>query len=220
MLKKLFLLFIASLSVIEINAQARWGVEAGVNLSFPSNTNETKTGWNVGLIGEYNMNKGLFAETALKLTSKPFCSTNSWKLTKMPVSDWQEATGYGWTGTPYYLNIPLRMGYKIDLKAASLSLAAGPYIGFGLFGTAYHHYQYLKKGEKEYRHIETPEEDDIFGRDLMTNVEAGVSLRLGAEVAKHYRLSAEYNLQLNKMLKNQPITEHNQTLSINIGYMF
>lgn len=219
MMKKLSLLVITILSVFEVNAQARWGIEGGVNVSFPSNTHSTETGWNIGVVGEYGWKSGLFVESALKLTSKPFVSSNSWKLDPLPNSDWEQGIGYGWTGTPYYLNLPVRVGYKINVKKTSLSIAGGPYIGVGLFGSGYYNYHYVKKNEREFRVLPGPSEN-LFEIDLANRVEAGLSLRLGVECFEHCRLSAEYNLQLNKMLKNQAITEHNQTLSINIGYMF
>lgn len=219
-MKKISLLLIAILFAFEANAQVRWGLEGGVNVSFPSNTNSTKTGWNIGVIGEYGLNNSLFVESALKLTSKPFLSTNTWKLNPLPYTDWEEGIGLGWTGTPYYLNLPLRIGYKMNLNNTSLSFAAGPYVGVGLFGSGEHSYQYLKKGEKEYRLTPGPSGINLFGTDVLNRYETGVSLRLGAEFLKHYRLSAEYNLQLNKMMKNQPIKEHHQTLSVNLGYMF
>ena len=107
----------------------RPGVLAGLNLNAPSNM-ESRYGFRMGVKGELTFPKvvkGLYAESGLAISSLP------WKSEKhiYPKTGIVSQT----KATPYYLNIPLRAGFKWNCgRIAKFFVNAGPYLNIGLFG--------------------------------------------------------------------------------------
>ena len=107
----------------------RPGVLAGLNLNVPSNL-ESRLGFHVGVKGELalpTVANGLYAESGLILSSLPWKSEKH-IYPKIGIVSQTKAT-------PYYLNIPLRAGFKWNCgRIAKFFVNAGPYLNIGLFG--------------------------------------------------------------------------------------
>lgn len=206
-------------------AQLRWGVEAGVNVSHALERTETKAGFNLGVTGEYAFAKHWFADAALKLSSQP-CGDKSWSggnpydpSTAGP--DYYVERDY----TPYYLTLPVRIGYTFEASSrVKLSVAAGPMIGVGLWGSGNAKaVSYVTAGQPGQPVVTHDGKVGNIFKDVpygyaTSRFEYGANLRIAATIADHYRIGAEYSILhipgLDKSVDNVNV------YSINIGYVF
>lgn len=220
------LLGVLAFTVLSTTAQLRWGVEAGVNVSHAFERTETKVGFNLGATGEYAFAKHWFADAALKLSSQP-CGDRSWLGgnyydTPNSAPEYYVERDY----TPYYLTLPVRVGYSFDASSkVKLSVAAGPIIGLGLWGKGHAKQVSYVTAEQPGKPVITHDSrlDNIFKKDVFfgystSRFEYGANLRITATIADHYRIGAEYTILhipgLDKSVDNVNI------YSINIGYVF
>lgn len=175
-----------------------FSVEAGWNLSKPTDTDKAKSGFNIGASVEYGFAGNWFVDGGLRLTSKP------WEI------NYEGYNGLTLKATPYYLNIPVKVGYRYGVsECVALTLSAGPYVGCGLWG----------KGKES---LSTGGDIDNIFDDYMKRFEVGGIVRIGAELMRHYIISAEYSLQFNDFDKGNegPGACRNQVFSVNLGYRF
>ena len=112
-MKKKLLLTIAISAIVFATSQAqefRYGLSGGYNLNSMI-ANESKSGFHAGLKGEYafrDAQKGLYTDFGLMISSY------GWKSTPA----YENGTGkeLEWDTTPYYLNIPIHLGYKFKVN--------------------------------------------------------------------------------------------------------
>lgn len=211
--------------ILPASAQLRWGVEAGVNVSHAFERTETKVGFNLGATGEYAFAKHWFADAALKLSSQP-CGDRSWLGvnyydTPNSAPEYYVERDY----TPYYLTLPVRVGYSFDASSkVKLSVAAGPMMGLGLWGKGHARAVSYVTAEQPGKPVVTYDgklgnifKDVPYGY-ATSRFEYGANLRIAATIADHYRIGAEYSILhipgLDKSVDNVNI------YSINIGYVF
>lgn len=218
MIKKLVLLAAGAACAVSINAQSlRWGVEGGMNISRPLNSDGARVGFNVGVkaeVGLMSTTGGWYLDGALKLSSKPARFTDIYGDV-MPDGSVAYAT-FKEHNTTYYLDIPIHVGYKFGVaKSVKLFAAVGPYFAAGLFGPA--NVEMTGTGDVKDSNVKI---DNIF-KDSdynkgMKRFDAGLSVRVGAEFVKHIQLSLGYDLGFVE-LQN---TLYNQNISLSVGYMF
>ena len=140
-MKKVFLASVLAMFAFCAQAQEDFtaGVEVGLNICKPSRAKNgdnveatyNRQGFAVGAFGEYNFLEGLMVRLGVKLESRPYRANRLY----MP----KEAMGIRLfvedKTTPYYLSVPLQLGYRFRLSDdVALSIAAGPSVSFGLFG--------------------------------------------------------------------------------------
>ena len=218
------LLGVLAFTVLSTTAQLRWGVEAGVNVSHAFERTETKVGFNLGATGEYAFAKHWFADAALKLSSQP-CGDRSWLGgnyydTPNSAPEYYVERDY----TPYYLTLPVRVGYSFGASNVKLSVAAGPIIGLGLWGKGHAKQVSYVTAEQPGKPVVTYDgklgniSKDVPYGYATSRFEYGANLRIAATIADHYRIGAEYSILhipgLDKSVDNVNI------YSINIGYVF
>ena len=219
------LLGVLAFTVLSTTAQLRWGVEAGVNVSHAFERTETKVGFNLGATGEYAFAKHWFADAALKLSSQP-CGDRSWLGgnyydTPNSAPEYYVERDY----TPYYLTLPVRVGYSFGASSnVKLSVAAGPIIGLGLWGKGHAKQVSYVTAEQPGKPVVTYDgklgniSKDVPYGYATSRFEYGANLRIVATIADHYRIGAEYSILhipgLDKSVDNVNI------YSINIGYVF
>ena len=179
----------------------RPGVLAGLNLNAPSNM-ESRYGFRMGVKGELTFPKvvkGLYAESGLAISSLP------WKSEKhiYPKTGIVSQT----KATPYYLNIPLRAGFKWNCgRIAKFFVNAGPYLNIGLFGNIKDIHGYF----------------DYVGSDHI--VDWGLGFGTGIEVASHYQVSLGYEWGMRDIMSssdNRPTYDSRmRTFTFQLAYMF
>ena len=216
--KVIFAIVVAAVCAIDAGAQRlRWGVEGGLNVSRPINADGARVGFNVGLKGDLDLNPATDSwqfDIALKLSSKP-SSSNSNVGIFGPDGLPNISTGCIEHITPYYLEIPIHAGYHFNLSRKVKAFASfGPYFAVGIFGPSTVS-TFVGDGKWVEGKI-----DNVFrstySNDAMRRFDAGISVRLGAELIDHVQIAVGYDLgfaELNNML-------YNQTISLSAAYMF
>lgn len=216
----LLVIFITTASVISAANPVRFGVQAGVNLSFPADAEgelSTCAGFNVGPTVSYKFKGGWFVDGALLLTSKPWKS--SWGYL-MPSGNGHELVPGSQTFiqniTPYYLELPITVGYSFRMsRVANLFVGIGPYVSCGLGGAS--KFTTVEAGKSDIK-LDTgnPFEDGETGIHVK-RFQAGGIAKCGVQVLDHYTFTASYQIQFNNML---PKRGHSQGLSLSFGYSF
>ena len=119
-MKKTILMLLVALATVSVSAQ-RFGLKAGLNLSSyygsDADGSKTLTGFQIGGLYELPLSGGFYVQPEVLLTLKGAKDSG----TDMKIK-------------PYYLEIPVRAMYKLPVGSGKLTLATGPYLGFGLFG--------------------------------------------------------------------------------------
>ena len=219
-MKKKFLLTIAMSAIVFATSQAqefRYGLSGGYNLnSMIANesksgfhaglyglsggynlnsmiANESKSGFHAGLKGEYafrDAQKGLYTDFGLMISSY------GWKSTPA----YENGTGkeLEWDTTPYYLNIPIHLGYKFKVNDnLSIFVNAGPYFNIGMFGSS----------------------NNMFKDGLSPRFDWGIGFRAGVEIARHTQIAIGYDWGMKNAYMNKPETK-NRTFVVSLTYYF
>ena len=196
-MKKVFVVAIAAIMVLSVNAQIRIGVKAGLNLA---NINGKDAGspkinpsYNVGGFAEFGVTDNFALEAGLALSSKGTKETEE---------------NITFTLSPLYLEIPINANFKIDLGAAKLLIFAGPYVGIGVGGQ--------EKMEYESNNLST---DIKYGNDQgqLKRIDMGLNFGAGVEFNK-IQIRAQYGLGLTNIISTTEVK--NSVISISVGYMF
>ncbi|MBD5305499.1 MAG: porin family protein [Bacteroides sp.] len=214
---RILLVLASLLMVYNANAQFRFGVEAGVNVSHAMETTGTKAGYNVGVTADYSFSNNIFIESALKLSSQPYgdsgpIGTYYWDNLKNEMEEYCSESV-----SPNYLILPIRLGYSFILSdKCRLSLSAGPTFGVGLFGRGNLKYTGPADGTVEKEKIKNIFDNED-GREL-SRFEVGGSFRLGFTFREHYCIGGEYNI-MRVTGEHRPFT-HINVFAVNVGYKF
>jgi hypothetical protein len=230
----LFLLLISSNSYGQERALLL-GVKAGVNLSNAKEyTNRytgvgdknVKWGYQIGFNAEYSMTNSIYLQSGLSLTTKGTIHTGGevWiGSSTPPITYWQSTTNQ------IYLQLPLRLGYKINIsKLAEIRVNAGPYIAYGIGG---------KETIKESTTPSSVIEDEKFTSDTfgdedrrrspynLKRQDYGISLGCGVKYKKVI-LGFDYEvglLNISRPGKDEtsplPVDYRNRNLSLTVGYI-
>ncbi len=211
MKKTIILICAGVLMSLQLAAQEfRMGALAGVNLNVPSDL-ESGIGYRVGVKVELalpTVANGLYTESGLALSSIP------WKTEKLynPKTD---VTAQD-KATPYYLNIPLHVGYKWNCSQnAKFFINAGPYLNVGLFGK-------IKNTTMDTNHKELQSVSlnyfSYLGND--SRVDWGIGFGTGFELARHYQMSVGYEWGMRDIMPSQSYNYRNRTFTFQLAYMF
>jgi len=198
-MKKVFVVAIAAIMVLSVNAQIRIGVKAGLNLA---NINGKDAGspkinpsYNVGGFAEFGVTDNFALEAGLALSGKGAKETEE----NMTV-----------TLSPLYLEIPINANLKIDLGAAKLLIFAGPYVGIGVGGK-------IKAEEGS----QSASQDITYGSDdasMLKRIDVGLNFGAGIEISK-IQIRAQYGLGLTNIASDGSDVK-NAVIGISVGYMF
>jgi len=166
------------LTVTAVQAQIKFGAKLGLNfptmtLDFGSDKNTPKTmiGYHLGAVAEFPLESYYVLQPGILLTTK---------------GDKRNVSRYQSTISTTYIEIPINVLYKIDLKVAKLFMFAGPYVAFGI------------SGEKKYASWK----DDIkWGSKVdcdFKRVDYGVNIGAGIEV-ENIQIMVQYNVGLTNL---------------------
>lgn len=199
------------------------GVTGGYNLSLPS-AYDSQSGFHVGLKGELGLPqaaKGLYVDFGLLLSSHgwktPGYYYNGGSTRSAGTTSGTPSSGYtsNWECTPYYLSIPVHVGYKFPAgRNVNLFINAGPYFNIGLFGKA--------------KETITPDNgkattytkaDNVFSDKMQERFDWGLGFRAGVEIVRHIQLGIGYDWGM-KNINNDGVDGKNRTFVASCAYMF
>lgn len=211
MKKVLFLFAFVAMGVMAVKAQEnlKWGAMAGMNVSKYSITGfGNRVGFHAGVKAELGLTEngkgsGAYMDFAALLTLKG-SKIDGGSVASLKFN-------------PYYLEIPVRVGYKYVVNDDfSLFGSVGPYISVGLFGKA--------KASVDGEVADMPEigstsvSEDIFGSDGLKRFDCGFGLKAGLEFSKKYQVAVSYDFGLVDVAKGLGLK--NRNLMFSLGYMF
>ncbi|WP_212114568.1 porin family protein [Bacteroides pyogenes] len=223
MKKNLLTMLLASAFCMAGKAQDfKAGVIGGYNLSTPS-AYDSQSGFHVGLKGELGLPraaKGLYVDFGLLLSSQGWKtpgyyyngSTHSAGTTPgTPSSSYAS----DWECTPYYLGIPVHVGYKFPAgRNVSLFVNAGPYFNIGLFGKARE--TIIPENGKATIYTRA---DNVFSDKMQERFDWGLGFRAGVEVVRHIQVGIGYDWGMKNVNKNG-VDNKNRTFVASCTYMF
>lgn len=210
-MKKFFSIFtFAILAVATSSAQSiRYGITGAMNVSSYaveiggiSYNPESRLGFNAGFRMELDapfIYQGFYFDMEALLSSRG-----------ATIESIDEENYVSNTLRPYYLEIPIHIGYRYDVgKNLGVFASFGPYFGVGLFGT-----NKLLYGTQSSK-------PDTFGSNGVKRCDFGLGLRGGVELFGHYRLFMGYDWGLIDIAKNfDGGTVNNRNFYIGACYMF
>lgn len=207
-MKKLIVMALLGAMILPSMAQEfRVGATAGVNINSPSGDDTGLIGFNVGVKGELGLpqaSEGWFMDFSALLSS------HGWK--SVAYYDKATATSLQWKAIPYYLSIPVHVGYKFRCSdKLKLFVSAGPYAGIGLFGKE------TLTSTLAGKSTTSTVSNNIFADNVHERFDWGLGCRLGAELYGHWQLSVGYDWGMKDINKKNM---RYRTLSISSVYVF
>lgn len=199
------------------------GVTGGYNLSLPS-AYDSQSGFHVGLKGELGLPqaaKGLYVDFGLLLSSHgwktPGYYYNDGSTSSTRTTSGTPSSGYtsDWECTPYYLSIPVHVGYKFSAgRNVSLFINAGPYFNIGLFGKAKETITPDNGKATTYTRA-----DNVFSDKMQERFDWGLGFRAGVEIVRHIQLGIGYDWGMKNVNKNS-VNCKSRTFTASCAYMF
>ena len=208
-MKKLVMLALLGVLVLPGMAQEfRMGATVGLNVNAPSGDIKGQAGFNAGLKAELGLpeaTKGWFMDFGALLSSHGWNSIGYYDNTT--------ATSLRWESTPYYLNIPVHIGYKFSCSDnLKFFAAAGPYINIGLFG------KQTMNSTLAGKSITSTASNNVFADKVQERFDWGLGFQFGTELYNHWQLSVGYDWGMKSVFKG--VNMRNRTLSISCAYVF
>ena len=203
-------LFAVTLSVASSAQGLRYGVVGAMNFnSFSMETvdfsidTDSRVGFRAGFRAEMDapfIFKGFYFDGEAVLSSKDAEYTGANGDTYASV-----------TSRPYYLEVPIHIGYKYMFGGGNFGVfgSFGPYFAIGLFGT-----------DKYYTGNETVKVDS-FSDSNLKRFDFGLGLRGGLTMFDHYRLYIGYDWGLVNISQiGNGVDAYNRNFYIGASYMF
>ncbi|PLK45122.1 hypothetical protein C0V77_07770 [Emticicia sp. TH156] len=198
-----------------------YGVKAGLNLSTSTFTpyayseNNPKAGFQAGITGEYQLQGGIYVQSELMFTTKGvvYKGEEIWIGSANPPT-----TQYKNTIDQLYVQVPIKLAYKLSLKPGMrLFVNGGYYAAYGAGGN--------DKLKSQYIGIDKPEETQTrktFEYSVINRFDHGISTGFGIEywdwtVGVNYE-SGLRNLQYKYMAGPDIHSYKNRNVSFTIGY--
>lgn len=155
-------------SVLHAEQPVRFALFGGMNINkYTSSLFSSRVGFHIGGKSEIDLSK---------LAKGFYCETGALLSLKGGKVDWGDLGSVSLN--PYYLEIPLRIGYKYTINDNVKAIGKlGPYFAFGLFG----------KEIDSYGPSDTETYDLFTGQDAIKRFDAGIGLNLGIEIKNKYQ---------------------------------
>ncbi|MDR6560840.1 MULTISPECIES: porin family protein [unclassified Arcicella] len=204
-MKKTFLLILSLIAFSYASkAQTRFGIKAGGNLANASVSSrgvsfdsKSITSFHVGAVIEAQLADRLFLEPNLLFSQKGFNLDIAGLVS-------QKAT-YS------YLELPINVVYEV---VDYLTIGAGPYLGYGLSGTAVVTDKTTNPNEVNSQDIKFGENGDL------KHLDYGLNFTAGYEVIDGLRISANYSLGLNNIDNTNSLNIKNNVIGISVTKFF
>ena len=210
MKKFLPLVLFALLGSASVQAQElRWGVTGAMNLAnYSMKVNDisidpsSRIGFRAGLRMEMEapfIYEGFYFDGELALSAKG---------AKLNPSSGEDAVEV--ISRPYYLEIPLHIGYRYMFGKGKVGVfgSFGPYFGVGIFGTS----KVTDDGVSS--------KPDVFSSDGLKRFDFGLGLRAGVAMFDNYRIYVGYDWGLVDVSKQSGSRINNRNFYVGAAYMF
>lgn len=223
----------------------RLGVIGGMNLSNVKADLDNRVGFHAGVKAEYALPLDFYLESGLLFTRKGYKA-------KFHITDAYGSYGYGNSygdyelETPktkyggctnkYMLELPILIGYKLELhKGISIFASGGGYIGYGLFGKykgtlmevaisapEYPITEYPSLGEMPNTSYEvkfTEGSQNVYGSpNNEKRFDWGLGVKAGVELFERLQISASYDWGMNK-LYSETSEGNNRNFMVSCAFM-
>jgi Outer membrane protein beta-barrel domain len=208
-MKKIALVCFLGLAALTAEAQTRFGIKAGLNLSdvngksdgrsFNSDT-KMKPSFHVGVIADFSISENVFVQPGILASSKGF------KI---------EQSGITASTSPLYVEVPVNIGFRTELSDnLKFYVMGGPYVGIGVAGNS----KISGSGQSETETINwgNDENDSDYKR-----LDYGVNVGVGVEVS-NFLIGAQYGLGLANVFPggDKDNSFKNAVIGISVGYLF
>jgi hypothetical protein len=220
---KLFLtLSLVFLTTFSFAQTVNFGIKAGLNLStvafndhFPNFAvdPQNKTGFQAGVVADIGF-QHFSIQPGLVFITKGQQFTNEFST----VSN-NQTYSYHETGSERfnYLELPVNLLYKIQAApGAKIHAGGGPYVGYGLSGTAIAHVSGSQTSD--YTGPLTFGTDQA--KDDFKLFDYGINLIAGVELKNHFTIDLNYGLGLKNISWGSGSDEKNRSLGLSVGYLF
>jgi hypothetical protein len=201
-------------SFIPVTAQNfRVGAIIGPNINAPKGL-DSRVGGNIGVKGEMyiSKNKTWYSEASLLL------SLQNWEYGPY---EFEEHKSYHWVGSPYYLKIPLHVGYKWSIgNDRTVYVNAGPYVSFGIFGNLKTEIaQGGTTAKTETTNHNIFENGAPAGDAKQGRFDYGLGASIGTDITEHLQISIGYDHGFKHLYQGWYHSTMNM-YSLSIAYMF
>jgi len=179
---------------IKATEPIRFGVVVGLNDSkLSSIIMKSRIGFHAGVKAEFNFNsiaEGIYLDAAALISLK------GGKF------DWGDGESSKYN--PYYLEVPIRIGYKYAVNDKFSILGnCGPYIGYGIMGKV----EEVSDG--------VTHRYDIFS-NYLNRFDYGLGFRVGVELKQKIQVTAGYDFGLGDSSEKM----QNKNLTLSVAFMF
>lgn len=191
-----------------------FGLRAGMSMSGKygeGSSGGSKSGLDIGMTVDFRLSNKVYLLTGLDYVQK---GAKTKKGTEWTNSNEKGEYKGSMSETPYYLQLPLRVGYKIPVSEVFIMPYAGPYIAYGLGGKTKYTYVYTANGEKD------TEKRPTFDGNV-NRIDYGLGLGVNAEYKKMV-LAFEHDWGLQRFAKKSAGYNalKNKCFTITLGYKF
>lgn len=208
-MKRFFIItLLVALAMPSMAQYFRIGATAGINVNSPSGSHTGQTGFNIGANAELGLPQ---ATNGLFLDFGAILSSHGWE--SMTYYDNDSQMSMQWKATPYYLNIPMHIGYKFHCNDIfKIFATVGPYFNLGIFGKETITSTILGKSTI------SVVSNNVFADKVQERFSWGLGIRLGTELYDQWQLSIDYDWGMKDVFNN--INMRNRTLGISCTYVF
>ena len=208
-MKKVFLaMMFAGMMAVSAQAQFNIGIRTGLNAigvhgdAVPvfdeSSSVESKSGFQIGVIGEYSVSEKFVIQPGLLFATQGFI--NSGTLNNVDIEiDW----------SLNYLQIPVNAMYKFGSGKIKFFPQAGPYLGYAFGGKL--------KGES--KDGNSYDEKIKFGSNEMKRLDFGIGFGLGLQISA-VQFGLGYQFGVMNIHNSSELDMKNDCLSITVSYIF
>lgn len=202
-MRKIVLAFAVVLfAVFAGNAQIKFGPKVGMNLS--TMTMKIKEGGisvdvNTKMLLGYHIGATFQADLASNFFLQPSILFSS-KGSKYDAADNIKIVAN-------YIDIPVNLGYKLNVGSIDILFLAGPYFAYGVGGYG------EAEGEKADISWGSGDDDDFKPFDMGLNIGAGIEVN-------NFQFSMQYGVGLLNISPHSSITNKNNVLGISVAYLF
>ena len=214
-MKKFFFAFVAAFALLfaatPAQAQLKWGLKGGLNLTNPSldwegGSLKSKAGWFIGPMAEFTIPiVGLGVDGAIMYSQAD---------SKLEIAEEGSATV-----KQKYIDIPINLKYSIGLGSmAAVFVAAGPQFSFNISGDSF-----KDAVEKVYNSTIGDEEGKVENETFQTSLNVG----LGVKLLSKLQIYGGYNFALTDGFSIKSATDQvfngagkNNMWKVSVAYLF
>ena len=205
-----FLSFALLISAVASAQGLRYGITGGMNLAnYAMDVDnllfnpDSRVGFRAGFRME--MDASSFIYDGFFLTGEVLLSSKGAEVKSL-----LETQSVKSIARPYYLEIPMHIGYQYLLGKGNVGIfgSFGPYFGIGLFG------------DTKLTDSEGTTKPDIFTSDGLKRFDFGLGLRAGVSMFKHYRIYLGYDWGLINISQSADSKINNRNFYVGAAYMF